>query len=103
MQNAVLENKFNEEVLESIERIKKEVYVPTRFIRMLHQHNDNAVEAVQKLVTKRATYGIEMLWRQGKLNLSVEAIVAKPEYKDLFSEEIVDTCKRKLRLLGYNK
>ena len=83
--------------------MKKEVYTPTRFIRMLHQHNDNAVETVQKLVTKRATYGIEMLWRQGKLELSVEAIVAKPEYKDLFSEEIVDTCKRKLKLLGYKR
>ena len=35
--------------------------------------------------------------------LSVEAIVAKPEYKDLFPSEIVDTCRKKLRLLGYNK
>ena len=101
MQNAVLENKFNAEVLESIERMKKEVYTPTRFIRMLHQHNDNAVEAVQKLVIKGSTLGMEKLWYSGKLNLSVEAIVIKPEYQDLFPEEIVDTCKRKLKLLGY--
>lgn len=102
MQSTVLKNKFNEEVMESIERIKKEVYTPTRFIRMLHQHSDNAVEVVQKLVTKGSTLGMEKLWRQGKLELSVEAIVAKPEYKDLFPSEIVDTCKRKLKLLGYN-
>ena len=101
MQNVLLQNKFNEEVFESIEKIKKEVYPPTRFIRMLRQSDNNAVEAVQKLVTKETTSGIEALWEKGKLNLSMEALVIKPEYKELFSPQVVSTCARKLKQLGY--
>ena len=33
----ILQNKFNEEVLEAIEKSKKLGYVPTRFIQMLQQ------------------------------------------------------------------
>ena len=101
MQNTLLENKFNEDVLESIKKIKKEVYTPTRFIRMLHQHNDNAVEVVKTLVAKDTTIGIEKLYEKGKLELSIEALIIKPEYKPLFSEEIINICSRKLKKLGY--
>ena len=36
----ILQNKFNEEVLEAIEKSKKLGYVPTRFIQMLKQENN---------------------------------------------------------------
>ena len=36
----ILQNKFNEEVLEAIEKSKKLGYVPTRFIQMLQQENN---------------------------------------------------------------
>ena len=101
MQNTILQNKFNEEVFESIEKIKKEVYVPTRFIRMLHQWNNNAVEVAQRVATKNATIGIEKLYEKGRLDLSMEALIIQPEYKELFSPQIISNCLRKLRSLGY--
>ena len=96
-----LKNKFNAEVSETIKIMKKEVYTPTRFIRMLYESGNNAFEAVQKLVTKEVTTGIEKLYEKGRLDLSVEALVTKPMYKDLFPSNIVDICTRKLKKLGY--
>ena len=101
MQNITLQNKFNEEVFESIERIKKEVYVPTRFIKMLHQFKNNAVEVAQRIATKNTTIGIEKLYEKGRLDLSMEALIIKPEYRELFSPQVVSTCVRKLKSLGY--
>lgn len=101
MQKSILKNKFNAEVMESIKQIKKEIYTPTRFIRMLYQYNNNAVEVVKTLVAKDSTIGIEKLYQKGKLELSIEALVIKPEYKELFPIEIVNICSRKLEKLGY--
>ena len=97
----LLQNKFNEEVFQAIEESKKIGYTPTRFIQMLHQANNNAVEVVQRLVTKEATTGLEKLWEQGRLELSMEAIMIKPEYKELFSSEIITVCTKKLKKYGY--
>ena len=96
----ILQNKFNEEVLEAIEKSKKLGYVPTRFIQMLQQEN---YTVVQRLVVKEVSTGLEKLWSKGHLELSMEAIMIKPEYKDLFSEEIIKVCEKKLKQFGYKK
>ena len=101
MENNLLQNKFNQEVFEAVEESKKIGYIPTRFIQMLQQANNNAVEVVQRLVIKEATSGLEKLWEKGRLELSMEAIMIKPEYNELFSTEIVDVCKKKLKKFGY--
>ena len=101
MQNTLLQNKFNEEVFKSIEKMKKEVYVPTRFIKMLHQFKNDAVEVAQRVVAKNATIGIEKLYEKGRLDLSMEALIIKPEYKELFSSQVINICTRKLKQLGY--
>ena len=101
MQNNILQNKFNNEVLDAIEESKKIGYNPTRFIQMLHQSNNNAVEVVQRLVIKEATSGLEKLWEKGRLELSMEALIIKPEYKELFPSEIVTHCTKKLAKFGY--
>ena len=96
-----LKKEFNNEVLQSVEDSKKIGYVPTRFIQMLQQSDNNAYEVVQRLVTKEATSGLEKLWEQGRLDLSVEAIIVQPRYQELFSDEIIKICKRKLKQFGY--
>ena len=60
-----------------------------------------AYEVVQRLVAKEATSGLERLWGKGRLDLSMEALIAKPAYKDLFSKEILDICNKKLKKYGY--
>lgn len=98
----ILKNKFNEEVFLAVEKMKKEEnYIPTRFIQMLQQSENNAYEVVQRLVTKEFSSGLEKLWEKGKLELSMEAIMIKPEYKSLFSPEIIKTCEKKLKQFGY--
>ena len=99
----ILQNKFNEEVLEAIEKSKKLGYVPTRFIQMLQQENNNAYTVVQRLVVKEVSTGLGKLWCKGHLELSMEAIMIKPEYKDLLSEEIIKVCEKKLKQFGYKK
>lgn len=99
---ALLKNKFNAEILESIEKAKKLGYCPTRFIGMLHEHSNNAYEVVQRIATKDITAGLQELYKQGRLDLSVEATMIKPMYRGLFPTEIIKICERKLKKLGYN-
>lgn len=61
-----LKKEFNNEVLQSVEDSKKIGYVPTRFIQMLQQSDNNAYEVVQRLVTKEATSGLEKLWKHNR-------------------------------------
>lgn len=61
-----LKKEFNNEVLQSVEDSKKIGYVPTRFIQMLQQSDNNAYEVVQRLVTKEATSGLEKLWEHNR-------------------------------------
>lgn len=61
-----LKKEFNNEVLQSVEDSKKIGYVPTRFIQMLQQSDNNAYEVVQRLVTKETTSGLEKLWEHNR-------------------------------------
>lgn len=96
-----LKNKFNLEVLQAVEESKKIGYTPIRFIQMLQQSGNNALEVVPRLVLKESTTGLEKLWEKCRLDLSIEAIIVKSEYRDLFSDEIVNICKKKLQKYGY--
>ena len=101
MQNIILQNKFNNEVIEAVEESRKMGYTPTRFIVMLQKEKGNALEVAQKLVTKDLTIGLQELYKHKRLDLSLEAIISKPEYDKLFPPEIINICKRKLKRLGY--
>ena len=96
-----LKNKFNEDVLESIEESKKLGYVPTRFIQMLQRENNSGYDLALKIVNKNAVSGLEKLWELKRLDLTMEARILKPEYKDLFPQEIIDICTKKLKQFGY--
>lgn len=99
--NMYLKNKFNEDVLNSIEESKKLGYVPTRFIQMLQRENNSGYDLALKIVNKDSISGLERLWEMGRLDLTMEARIIKPEYNELFSAEIIETCKKKLEKFGY--
>lgn len=101
MQNTLLQSKFNLEIMEAIEESKKIGYNPTRFIVMLHKEKGNAFEVAQKLIKKDLTSGLWELYQHNRLDLSVEATMIKPEYRNLFSSELIRICERKLKQLGY--
>jgi hypothetical protein len=58
--------------------------------------------AAKQLITKEGgTYGFTILYEMGRLDLSVEAHVLKPEYAELFTEEEKRICRERLKEYGY--
>lgn len=47
------------------------------------------------------TDGFTTLWEHGRLDLSVEAYVLKPEYAELFTEDEKNMCRDRLLQFGY--
>lgn len=101
MDSKILEKKFNADIMESIEESKKIGYNPSRFIQMLSETNGNAYELAIKLVSKGITLGLENLWEKGRLDLTMEARIIKPEFQELFPKEVVEVCRKKLEKFGY--
>lgn len=100
----VLTRTFEEELREKMIQAKKECkYNPTRFNQMLAQYG--GVETARRLIasaqkTGNLSEGLSTLWSCGRLDLSMEELVCKPEYAALFSETEIMYCKNILRELG---
>lgn len=100
----VLTRTFEEELREKMIQAKKECkYNPTRYNQMLAQYG--GVETARRLIasaqkTRNLSEGLSTLWSCGRLDLSMEESVCKPEYAALFSETEIMYCKNILRELG---
>lgn len=97
----ILENKFEEEVKDKMIRAKKECkYNPTRFNQMLARYG--GVETARILISRarqtgNMSDGFTTLYMCGRLDLTMEDSVCKPEYHALFMPEEVTYC---MRILG---
>lgn len=98
---SILENKFNEEMNNIYFAAKRELkYTATRFMQLVARVG--GVKAAKQLISKSGgTYGFEVLWENKRLDLSVEALVLRPEYFDLFTDEERDTCRNRLKEFAY--
>lgn len=96
-----LEKKFNEDMHQIYLSAKKELkYNATRFMQLVSEKG--GVQAARQLIMKDGgTYGFEVLWENKRLDLSVEAHVLKPEYRELFSNKEIDMCRKRLEEFGY--
>ncbi len=75
-------------------------YRPTYFLQMLG--NLGAVRTAIRLVTAPKFHeGFTKLWELGRLDLSVEAIVLRSPYNQLFAKEVLNMASEKLKALGY--
>lgn len=97
-----LEKKFNEDMKNIYLTAKKELkYTANRFLQILSQKG--GVQAAKILIAKDGgTYGFEVLCEHGRLDLSVEAHVLKPEYAELFTNEEREMCTDRLERFGFN-
>lgn len=60
------------------------------------------VEAARSLILKDGgTDGFAKLWELGRLDLSVEALVLKDEYKELFTDHEREACRYRLKEYNY--
>lgn len=96
-----LERRFDREMREIYITAKRECnYNPVRFLQLVGERG--GLLAAKQLITKPGgTYGFATLWQHGRLDLSVEAHVLKPEYEPLFTEEERRICRERLEQFGY--
>jgi len=95
------EAKLNDALLNAVQIMKSEYrYNPSIFIQMLT--SDGAIETCRKLIlSKRASDGFAKLWEFHRLDLSVEAIVLRPEFNGIFSSEEKKIARRRLKEYDY--
>jgi len=75
-------------------------YNATRFLQMISEQDGLAT--AKKLIAKPGgTDGFTTLWEHQRLDISVEAIVLKPEFAPLFTEEERNLCRERLTQFGY--
>lgn len=91
---------FHQEML----RIYKEAagfgYRPTYFLRMVNEQG-GLVAARKLLRDGTVSYGFVQLWRKGRLDISVEAVVLDPRWRDLFTSNELDVARRRLEDAGF--
>ena len=75
-------------------------YKPTRFLQLIN--NKGALLAAKELINKEgATEGFTSLWECKRLDLSLEVLVLKEKYKELFTDEEREICINRLKDYGY--
>lgn len=94
--------KLKEEFMKAVAICKNKYgYNPSRFLQMLEDHGP--IDTAILLVTAPKIHeGLEKLWEFKRLDLSVEAIICRVPYCQLFTEEILRKAKRRLKELGYS-
>ena len=90
------ERRFHADTVNGAERLKREIrYNPTRFMRMVAELG--GAEAARHLLRgPDASDGFTTLWEHRRLELSVEAFVLLPWYRELFTEDELATAERRL-------
>jgi len=96
------ERKFHEDMRGIYLTAKKELkYNASRFWQLVSEKG--ALCAAKILIAKDGgTYGFEILWEHGRLDLSIEAHVLKSEYRDLFTDEERQICRDRLISFGFD-
>lgn len=89
-----LNRQFTEDMERLCREIKETSHNPSRFIEMLK--SGNSVDVAKRLVMNEPTSTFKKLAGINKLYLTVEYYVVMPKYKSLFSEEVIQTSKKRL-------
>ncbi len=96
-----LEHRFHREMVQIYERAKRETgYNATRFLQMVSSQGGRAT-ARTLLHAPAASDGFTALWERSRLELSVEALVLRPEFADLFDDDERDLASYRLTEYGY--
>lgn len=77
-------------------------YRPSYFLQMLG--NYGPVDTAIRLVTAPKFHeGFTKLWELRRLDLTVEAIILRNPYNQLFTEEVLEKARERLGNLGYKE
>jgi Family of unknown function (DUF6884)/GIY-YIG catalytic domain len=83
------------------ERARREAgYTATYFLRMLSELGP--LETANRLLhSPRPSEGFTAIWERGRLDLTVENVVLRPEFASLFTDHDRDIARRRLTAYGY--
>lgn len=98
---------FGDEVRRWVQFLKKNYHHnPARWIQMCRNYGLEG--ATKRIVKMPDSTGLEWLYLKHLLDLSIEAIVLKPEYREMWEAEekrdgvsYRELCRKKLETLGY--
>ncbi len=92
---------FHRAMIQLYEDAKRDTgYVATRFIQMIAERG--GVETARHLLNSpEVSDGFTALWERGRLDLSVEHHVLRPEFRDLFTPEERQTATERLSRHGF--
>ncbi len=90
---------FERAMLGIYEEAKSFGYRPTMFRKMVADHG--GVETARRLIRGSSTSGFEKLWENERLDLSVEALILRPEWGMLFTDDERDLARRRLHQFNY--
>ncbi len=98
-----LEAQFEVEMRRIYDRAKAELdYKPTAFLQMVEDHT--GAGAARRLLDRPVSdisEGFTRLFRDQRLDLSVEAVALQSQWESLFSPEQLATARRRLKGTGY--
>ena len=98
-----LEDAFHQKMTEIYDRAKRECrYTATRFHQMVNAHG-GLMAAKMLLTAKQHPHGLTRLWGEGRLDISMEALVLREPWNELFSEEELSVARKRLNELGYSE
>lgn len=93
---SIKEQEFHQAMFEVYRRAKEEYgYNATRFLEMLGEHG--GLETAHILLQARGvSEGYTALWERGGLEVTVEAVALDPRWRELFSEDELQTARKRL-------
>jgi hypothetical protein len=96
-----IERQFHKAMVTVYEDAKRETgYNATRFLQMLSEQGGVA-SARQLLHSPHVSDGFTALWERRRLDLAVEAVVLRPEFQTLFSDDEREIAQDRLVSYGF--
>ena len=98
-----LEVQLEQELLNACQLCHKNYgYHPARFLQMLKE-NGPVLTAIKLVMDKSFHEGFTKMWEFGRLDLTLEAIILREPYCQLFNEEVIERARERLSELGYQE
>jgi len=96
-----LENRFHLSMINIYEiALARCNYRATRFLQMITEYG--GLQTAKRLLhTPGLQYGFEALWECGCLNITMENLILKSHWNELFTDEEKDIARRRLLYCGY--
>jgi hypothetical protein len=88
---------FHGATIELIQAISREVYRPTYFIQLMASEGAYAA-ACQVVSSSNLPDGFQRLLQENRPELTIEYLVTRPEWAELFEPEILEAARHRLAM-----